>query len=83
MVHAPHTPTSINLNVAGISTALALFALALGFFLYPQQTTDVIRTGFDGEDSRLVEYLRPFAIGYALHERPYPCFQSLCALVGA
>ena len=34
VLHAPHTPTSIQLNVAGISTALALFALGLGFFLY-------------------------------------------------
>ena len=43
VLHAPHTPTSIDLNVAGISTGLALLALGLGFFLYrgrPEKATD-------------------------------------------
>lgn len=41
--HPPHTPTSIDLFVAGASTALALVALGLGFFLYrnrPEKATD-------------------------------------------
>ena len=32
VVHMPHTPTSLQTDVAGISTALALFALGASFF---------------------------------------------------
>ncbi len=43
VLHAPHTPTSINLYVAIMSTVLALAALGLAFFIYrnkPQKVTD-------------------------------------------